>query len=1149
MRHRRRFGLAMAATAAVTLAITQAGTATADSVWAPAPQQAPLTPAEAAALAQDTNTPVIVLLRDQPASAAKSSPAATTRSNAIASAQAPVLSELGQVRAKGVHGFRLADAVSATVSKGEAARLAANPAVAAVVPDSLVKGAPTGTPATGAQSTGSAQAPAAVCPAPGRTMLEPEALPVTGVASDDPAAKTARSLGYTGTGVKVAYIAEGIDTNNPDFIRADGSHVFADYQDFSGDGPTAPTSGGEAFLDASAIAAQGRQVYDVSHFGAHPLPTPCDIRILGVAPGASLYGFRAFSDAGYSTTSSLLQSIDYATNVDHVDVLNESFGYNPFSDNSAQDAVKLFNDAAVAAGVTVTVSSGDAGTTSTQGSPSTDPNVISVGASTTFRWYAQTDYGAAGTFAKSGWLNDNVSSLSSSGFTQNGRTIDLLAPGDSSFALCTPNPGLYASCADFNGKPSSVERSGGTSESAPLTAGAAALVIQAYRQAHGGASPGPALVKQIITSTADDLTEPGDEQGAGRLNAYRAVQAAASVRDSHGAPAATGSSLLVSRSQLDATGAPGSTQRWTVQVTNTGAAPRDVRLSGRSFGPRQHQQTGSVTLSDSASPHFADWSGHRDNYGTLTFSVPQGADRLSASIAYPGNPNASLNARVRLILIDPLGRFAAHSLPQGVGNYGNVDVRFPAAGTWTAVVYSIASTGGGTVGTVGFAATTSNTTGFGTVSPADLNLAPGQTGTVTVTAPTPAAPGDESGSLVLASGGDRTSVPIAVRALVQPTHGGAFSGTLTGGNGRQPDLGQGQFYQLDVPGGRKDVRASVNLTNDAGDNVAAFLVDPHGQVVSSGVNRLTTAFDPATRSATQTAVTQTDVYARNPAPGRWTLIVNFAGAIVGDELSQAFHGSVGFDAVDVHATGLPNGNGTTLAAGTPVTVGVTVHNTGSAPQDLFVDPRLDGLVALRLAAAEPATIPVPMPGNVASPAWLVPSETSGVAVLANATQPITFDYGPEAGDPDLAAAVTGTTAIGAVHANPLPAGMWAADPTELGPIPVGGGKPGTVSFEALALTKAFDPSVTSPAGDLWASSTAPATSLGIVTVAPGATATIPVTITPSAPKGTVVTGTLYVDNLVAGATPIVNAINYADPAATEPTAGELTGIPYEYTVG
>src|ERR1039458_9145390 len=519
---------------------------------------------------------------------------------------APVVASLRSSGARDITAAKSLPFVVATVTPAERAALAASPFVAAVEPNSVITDpsplAPLEPVASGHSSAVHSNAlPPSVCGTAVKPELDPEAISVIN-------ADKAAAAGYDGAGVTVAYIADGVNPANPDFQRnaayaSAGSHAgtaILTQLNFTGDPSGTPTSGGEAFLDSSSIGAQGNTVYNIDNYvnPAHPTPSnPCDIKIVGAAPGANVMGLDVFSTLHDTTESNFIQAIDYA--VAHgVKVINESFGSNNFPD-TALDTTRLADDAAVAAGVTVVVSSGDAGVTSTIGSPATDPKMISVGASTTFRTYEQTTYGGINAPGATGaWIDNNLSSLSSGGFSQGGRTVDLVAPGDLNWALCDANKSLFIDCTSDNGGAGSpIELSGGTSESSPLTAGAAADVIQAYAATHHGTDPSPALVKQILVSTATDTGAPADQQGAGLLNVYSAVKEAASVKGTTGT---RHGGLLLSPTQINVAQNPHASTSKKITVTNTGALPVTVKLSTRALTKTVATPTGAFCLNPSA---------------------------------------------------------------------------------------------------------------------------------------------------------------------------------------------------------------------------------------------------------------------------------------------------------------------------------------------------------------------------------------------------------------------------------------------------------------------------------------------------------------------------------------------------------------------
>ena len=185
----------------------------------------------------------------------------------------------------------------------------------------------------------------------------------------------------------------------------------------------------------------------MSYPGGH-----CYIRIVGVAPGANVVALKAGSEL--LPNSAILQAIDYAVTVAHVDVLNESFGANLYPDSGARNTIQALrrpsgrqgrrhrdrlhrrrrdheHDRQSVAPTRCDLDRRDPPTRGCTSRPAT-------------RWRRR--------FGNGKWLDGNISSLSSAGITQNGRTIDLSAPGEADWAVCDDS-GNFTGCTQLPWRP------------------------------------------------------------------------------------------------------------------------------------------------------------------------------------------------------------------------------------------------------------------------------------------------------------------------------------------------------------------------------------------------------------------------------------------------------------------------------------------------------------------------------------------------------------------------------------------------------------------------------------------------------------------------------------------------------------------------
>ncbi len=606
-----------------------------------APSFSKLSPSQVKSHSSGKRERMVVVFDDQLTNLPANRAHRHAREATAASMQAPLVSQLKQVGATQVTTLSLLNAVSATMPASEAQALSHTQGVKAVVPDSTVV---VGEANPSTNTVAASQVQKSTMPATAadgqqlcsksrnKPLVEPEAL--TSIHA------TEASSIATGQGVVIGNVDADTLAGNPNMIRPNGQHVIIDAPN-----PNENVFSDEFNGDVSTMAAQGTVTYSyASQLPFANFPSNCTFRIVGDATGASLLTTGEFSDTNsqgqvVAPASQVIAGLQQAVN-NGVDVVSESYGFGALPSANA-DLLEPTNTAMVAAGVVVVESAGDSGSSGTVEEPAANPAIIDAGGTNDLRLLAQADG-----YTK-GWLDDNMTTLSSGGTTAVGDVVDLVAPGYLALA---------AAGAGQTPLPLPTEAFGGTSQSAPFISGAAADVIQAYRDTHGGASPTPAQVKEILTSTATDIGADADQQGAGLLNIYAAVEAARQMPGTSETHSNT-PELVNNPTQLDVQGPGGSTVNKSVTLYNASSSTERVTGTYRSLG--SETSFGSPVTENVSAPPAPFPAQGATAAAPIKFTVPKGTDVLDADMRWPDPTNNDDNI-LSFILTDPAGRLAQY---------------------------------------------------------------------------------------------------------------------------------------------------------------------------------------------------------------------------------------------------------------------------------------------------------------------------------------------------------------------------------------------------------------------------------------------------------------------------------------------------------
>ena len=302
------------------------------------------------------------------------------------------------------------------------------------------------------------------------------------------------SAGYTGKGVDVALIDTGVSPVD----GLDGAGKVVDGPDLSLESQNP---------DLTHLDTNGHGTFMAGLIAAH------GTSYTGMAPGARIVSVKVGVADGGVDVSQMIAAITWV--IEHrtdnglnIRVINLSYGTNS-AQSSTVDPLAYAAEQAWKAGIVVVVAGGNNGFQNHNSNapalsdPAIDRYVLAVGS---------TDSNGTATQA-----DDSVPAFSPWPKRGSTRSVDLVAPGVHIQGLRVAN--AYIDITHPEGRiDDQFFRGSGTSESAAIVSGAAALVLDRYPNAT------PDQVKKLLTSTGYDINAKAQAIGGGELQLSSALK-------------------------------------------------------------------------------------------------------------------------------------------------------------------------------------------------------------------------------------------------------------------------------------------------------------------------------------------------------------------------------------------------------------------------------------------------------------------------------------------------------------------------------------------------------------------------------------------------------------------------------------------------